>query len=96
MTARVCGRSKGIGVVEGIASADEMEKAKEMYCSLCNTIGIKSKSGRWYCPNEYKSHKGQKGKMMEKTWDEKLDEIKGEEEKQRKEFTDGSSITYDR
>lgn len=57
----------GIGIVESIASSDEManfhnknfnpEIEKSPTCSVCGSVGIKSpKSGRWYC-KEWKLHK---------------------------------------
>jgi hypothetical protein len=61
----------GIGIVEGIASADEMEKFHNKqvsptevapYCSVCGQVGIKGRFG-WYCP-DYKTHA--KGQMVQK------------------------------
>jgi len=70
----------GIGIVDAIASADEMQKfdsksnfdpatEKAPYCDLCGQEGRKStKSGRWYCPN-WKEHKaeGVDFKMVQKS-----------------------------
>jgi len=69
----------GIGIVEGIASADEMsnfqnksfnpETEKQPVCDICGTLGIKAKTKTgtifWTCP-EWKNHQadGQKFKMV--------------------------------
>ena len=70
----------GIGVIDSIASADELKKAETNYdpslekapfCSLCGQEGIKAKTpqGRvfWSCPY-WKSHKdaGEKVEMIHK------------------------------
>lgn len=67
----------GIGVIDSIASIDEINKAKETEtfqelviigkCSICGSQGKKSfKSGRYYCPN-WKSHQanGEKWELVQ-------------------------------
>jgi len=57
----------GIGVIDSIASVDEINKAKSTpnydpslvkpgHCNVCGETAVKAKSGNWYCP-AYKAHK---------------------------------------
>jgi hypothetical protein len=67
----------GIGVIDSIASVDEINKAKgteqlqELVivgkCNICGTQGVKSfKSGRYYCPNWQKHQaKGEKWELVQ-------------------------------
>lgn len=71
----------GIGIVESIASSDEMtnfqnkELVKIGFCNICGEQGIKSKSGRYFCPN-WKDHKSKGEKWELKQPDERSKEDK--------------------
>ena len=64
---RACAMA-GIGVLDSIASIDEINKAtnrqpqqpqelvKPGHCNVCGETAVKAKSGNWYCP-AYKAHK---------------------------------------
>ncbi len=74
----------GIGVIDSIASIDEIKKAEnqtpksDLVCDLCGAGAlISAKSGRPYCPNwKNADHKGVKTTMIRpKISDEKADEF---------------------
>lgn len=53
----------GIGVIESIASADEINKANntdeaEGVCATCGSVMRRSKAGNLYCPSLYKKYAG--------------------------------------
>ena len=86
----------GIGVLESIASADEMAKAtgsqgqkkSGTFCSACDAEGIISpKTGNAYCPNFLKHKKtGEKYSLKSKEEVKKMEEI---QKRSQKDYEEG-------